>query len=110
METTIKFSPAIPLPKPFDVKQHIQELRGYLDPKDPFYQPKQQHTNIKAAIKLYENGKIDGMEEVFIKDGKLVPEEETFKGGSRSWNEGLCHQYAQKHAYAGFSTSQDARL
>jgi hypothetical protein len=106
-ETTVIFSPAIPLPKPFDVKQRIQELRGYLDPKDPFYQPKQQHTNIKAAIKLYEDGKIDGVEEVFIKDGKLVPEEETFKGGSWSWNEGVCHQYAQKHAddHGTFGTS-----
>ena len=39
------------------------------------------------------------MEQVFIKDGKIVPEEETFKRGSWSWNEGLWHQCAQKHAY-----------
>ena len=39
------------------------------------------------------------MKQVFLKDGKLVPEEETYKGGSWSWNEGIWYQYAQKHAY-----------
>jgi hypothetical protein len=55
MKATIEFSPVIPLPVPFDVQKRIQELRGYLDPNNPDYQPEQQHTNIKAAIKLYEN-------------------------------------------------------
>jgi hypothetical protein len=82
MEATIKFLPAIPLPVPFDVQKRIQELRGYLDPNNRHRQPEQQHTNIKAAIKLYEDGKIDGVEEVFIMDGKVVPEEEIFRGGS----------------------------
>jgi hypothetical protein len=99
IEATIEFSPVIPLPIPFDVQKRIQELRSYLDPNHPDYQPKQQHTNIKAAIKLYEDGKIDGVEQIFIKDGKIVPEEETFKGGSWSWNEGLWHQFAQKEPY-----------
>jgi hypothetical protein len=99
MEATIEFSPGILFPTPFDVQKRIQQLRGYLDPNDPNYQPEQQHTNIKAAIKLYEDGKIDGVEQVFIKDGKLVPEEEIYKGGAWCWNEGICHQYAQKHAY-----------
>jgi len=43
------------------------------DPNNPNHQPEQQHTNIKAAIKLYEDGKIDGMEQVFIIDGRVVP-------------------------------------
>src|SRR5271170_3825302 len=73
MEATIKWLPGIILPTSFDVQKRIQELHGYLDPNDPTYQPKQQHTNIKAAIKLYEDGKIDGVEQVFIKDGKVVP-------------------------------------
>jgi len=68
------------MPVPFDVHKRIQELRGYLDPNNPDYQPKQQHINIKAAIKLYEEGKIDGTEKVYIKDGKIVPREEVFKG------------------------------
>jgi hypothetical protein len=99
MEATIKWLPAISNPVPFDVPKRIQQLRGYLDPNDSTYQPKQQHTNIKAAIKLYEDGKIDGVEQVFIKDGKLVPKEEIFKGGAWCWNEGIWHQYPQKHAY-----------
>jgi hypothetical protein len=82
MEATIEFAPAIPFPRSFDVQKCIQELRGYLDPNNPNYQPEQQHTNIKAAIKLYEDGKIDGVEQVFIKDGKLVPKQEIFKGGA----------------------------
>jgi hypothetical protein len=92
MEATIKFSPEIPLPGPFDVQKRIQELHGYLDPNNP-HQPEQQHINIKAAIKLYEDGKIDGVEEVFIVDGKIVPEEEIYKGGSWTWSEGTSYQF-----------------
>jgi hypothetical protein len=29
----------------------------------------------------------------------LVPEEEIYKGGAWCWNEGIWHQYTQKHAY-----------
>ena len=98
----MEFSPAIPIPAPpFDIQKRIQELRGYLDPKNPDYQPEQQHTNIKAAIKLYEDGKIDGVKPVFIVDGKVVPEEESFTR-KWSWDEGMWYQYAQnaqKHAY-----------
>ena len=95
----IEFTPVVQLPDPFDVKKRIQELRSYLDPKGPDYQPENQHINIKAAIKLYEEGKIDGIQKVFIKDGKIVPEEETFKGPSPSFIEGIFHQFAEKHAY-----------
>jgi hypothetical protein len=56
----------------------IQELRGYLDPNDLKHQP-EQHTNIKAAIKLYEDEKIDGLEQIFIMDGKIVSKRETFR-------------------------------
>jgi hypothetical protein len=99
MEATIEFSPAIPLPVPFDVQKRIQELRGYLDPNNPSYQPEQQHINIKAAIKLYENGKIDGMEQVCIMDGKVVSKKDMFRGNSWSICEGRFHQYVQKQAY-----------
>jgi hypothetical protein len=51
-------------------------------------QPEQQHTNIKAAIKLYEDGKTDGVEQVLIIDGKVVPREEILRGSSWSWSEG----------------------
>jgi hypothetical protein len=92
MDITIKWLPTIPYPIPFNVQERTQQLHSYLDPNDPKYQPEQQHTNIKAAIKLYEDGKIDGVVQDFIKDGKLVPEQETFKGGAWYWNEGIRHQ------------------
>ena len=101
MEATMEFSPAIPIPAPpFDIQKRIQELRGYLDPKNPDYQPEQQHTNIKAAIKLYEDGKIDGVKPVFIVDGKVVPEEESFTR-KWSWDEGMWYQYAQNLDVSG---------
>jgi hypothetical protein len=96
----IKFTPAIPIPDPFDVNKRIQQLRSYLDPKSPDYQPKNQHINIKAVIELYEEGKIDGSQEVFIKNGKIVPEEETFKGPSPSFIEGMGDEFAEKYAYS----------
>jgi hypothetical protein len=107
MEATTEFSPAIPFPEPFDVQKRIQELRGYLDPKNPDYQPEQQHTNIKAVIKLYEDGKFNGEGEVFVMDGKLVSEKETFTGKSWSWSEGVCYQFvqAQKEAYGHVAVS-----
>lgn len=46
------------------------------------YQPEKQHTNIKAAIKLYQDGKIDGIEEVIIKDGKIISWEDILKSGT----------------------------
>ena len=56
----IKFSPACPMPVPFDVQKRLQELRSFLDPNNPNYQPENQHYNIKVAIKLYEEGKFMG--------------------------------------------------
>src|SRR3954451_15562671 len=87
MSDKMEFSPAIPWPAPFDVKKRIQELRGYLDPKNPRYEFEQQHVNIKAVIQLYEDGKIDGSEEVFIMHGKVVTEQETLEGNTWAWIE-----------------------
>jgi hypothetical protein len=76
--TPIFFSPGIPIPLEFDVQKRIQQLRSYLDPDDPWYQPEQQHANIRAAIKLYEDGKIDGVERVYIVGGEVVSREEAY--------------------------------
>jgi hypothetical protein len=97
----IQFSPAVPMPVPFDVKERIQQLRNFLDPNHPHYQlvPEYQHVNIKAIIKLYEEGKIDGTQKVYLKDGKIVPREEAFKGPSAPACEGMFYQLAQKHSY-----------
>jgi hypothetical protein len=70
MSKTIQFSPAIPWPVPFDIQKRIEELRGYLDPKNPQYERGQQHVNIRAAIQLYEDGKSDGSQEVYIHSGR----------------------------------------
>jgi hypothetical protein len=118
MPDKIEFSPAIGWPVSFDVQKRIQELRGYLDPKNPQYECEQQHVNIRAAIQLYEDGKIDGSEEVFIMGGKVVTEQEMYKGTTWTWVEvhsfkslsktyltnGLklqetCYEFAEKHAY-----------
>jgi hypothetical protein len=119
MPDKIEFSPAIAVPVPFDVKKRIQELRDCLDPKHPHYECEQQHVNIRAAIQLYEDGKIDGSEEVFIMDGKVVTEEEMYKGTTWTWVEvhsfkslprthltngfklqETCYEFAEKHAYS----------
>jgi hypothetical protein len=99
MEATIKFSPAIPIPVPFYVQKRIQELRSYLHSNNPNYQPEIQHINIKAAIKLYEEGKIDGMDQVFIRDGKIVSREEALEGPSPFICEGRSYQLGEKQAY-----------
>jgi hypothetical protein len=87
MSNKIEFSPAIPWVEPFDVQKRIQELRGYLDPKNPQCEPKEQHVNIKAVIQLYEEGKIDGLENICIMEGKVVTKQEMFKGTARAWVE-----------------------
>jgi hypothetical protein len=85
----------------FDVSKRIQELHGYLDPTNPHYQPERQYINIKAAIKLYEYGKIDGVQPVSIVNGKVVPRDKIFKGPFCSWSEGRWHQFTQKHTVKG---------
>ncbi|KIN04941.1 hypothetical protein OIDMADRAFT_50774 [Oidiodendron maius Zn] len=107
MEPSIKFLPAIPNPVPFDIQKRIQQLRSFLDPNNVHYQPERQHINIKAVIKLYEDGKIDGVNRVHVMDGEVVPEEKIFKGPSCSWTEGIFHQFAQKQAYGHGSFGPD---
>jgi len=94
----IKFDPGR-LPPPIDVKKRLEQLRGYLDPNDPWYQPEYQHINIRVIIKLYEEGLIDGSQYVYVQDGKLVSREQSLKGPSPGLTEGVFHQYSQKTSY-----------
>jgi len=87
MASNIEFSPAIPIPLVFDVQKRIEQLQSFLDPNDPNYQPEEQHTNIKAVIKLYEDGKLDGHQPLTIMDGKIVTLQEAFKGKAHFWCE-----------------------
>jgi hypothetical protein len=99
MPEKIKFLPLVPIPDPIDPRKRIQELHSYLDPTSPSYLPQNQHVNVKAVIRLYEEGRINGVEEVCVKEGKIVSKAETFKGPSPSFIEGTCYELADKHAY-----------
>ncbi|KAH0547707.1 hypothetical protein FGG08_000196 [Glutinoglossum americanum] len=83
----ITFAPAFPIPLVFDVQERIQQLHSYLDPSNPLYQPEQQHINIKAAIQLYEDGKLDGLQQVYIMDGKVVAREVALNRTTWAWSE-----------------------
>ena len=49
MESTIKWLPAFSRPFTFDVQKRIQQLRGYLDPKNPDYPMSPLPWNAKQA-------------------------------------------------------------
>ncbi|KAI9771803.1 MAG: hypothetical protein M1840_001573 [Geoglossum simile] len=91
MASQIEFSPGIPIPLVFDVQERIQQLRSYLDPNDPQYQPEPQHVNIKAVIELYEQGKIDGHQQIHVRHGKIITQEESFKGPDWAWGDGTVY-------------------
>jgi hypothetical protein len=91
----IKFSPATPIPLVFGVQAHIQRLHNWMtDPKDPLYQPEEQHANIKTLIKLYEDKKLDGFQEVWLLEGKVVTKEvaKNRPRGVRVWCE-VCPEF-----------------
>ncbi|OBT40247.1 hypothetical protein VE00_09727 [Pseudogymnoascus sp. WSF 3629] len=83
----VEFAPATPIPLVIDTKARIKELQGYLDPNNPKYEPERQHVNIRAAIKLYEEGKIDGIQRITIIDGKITPFEDVVKSKAAFWIE-----------------------
>lgn len=85
----LECSPATPMRRGFDVQARIETLRWYLDPANPNYEPERQHVNIRAAIKLYEEGQIDGIQSITIINGKIAPFEDAFKSKSGSWIEVL---------------------
>ncbi|OBT68745.1 hypothetical protein VE03_02222 [Pseudogymnoascus sp. 23342-1-I1] len=89
-----EFSPATPIRRVFDVQARIKTLQGYLDPANPDYEPERQHVNIGAAIKLYEEGEIDGIQRITIIDGKIAPFEDAFTSKTGSWIEGTFCQKA----------------
>ena len=81
-----KWDDLVPLPIIFDPKARITLLKSILTPGNPHYQQPYQHTNIRAAIALYESGKLDGSK-VLIAGGKVVSNEEALKGGIPVWSE-----------------------
>jgi len=54
----IKFSPACPMPVPFDVQKRLQELRSFLDPTTPTtINPKTSTTISKSPLSSTRKGK-----------------------------------------------------
>ena len=95
--TTIEWMPAWQ-PPPLDIQKRIQDLRSCLDPNSPFYH-KEHEANIKAAIKLYEDKKIDGTQEICLQDGKIIPKEKNHET-PWCWDEQpVCYQFAEKQVY-----------
>lgn len=83
----VEFAPAVPIPYVVDVKERIKELETFLDPTNPKYEPERQHPNIRTAIKLYQEGKIDGIEHTFIVNGEVTPFKDIVKPGAAIWVE-----------------------
>jgi formate hydrogenlyase subunit 6/NADH:ubiquinone oxidoreductase subunit I len=55
-------------------------LREFLDPTSPgYFNRERQHPNLRAAIRAYETGEIDGTTRVWFADGKIVTYEEAMK-------------------------------
>jgi len=101
----IEFSPVIPIPRQFDVNKRLQQLKSLLNNRKP---PKsKQHPdyrflhseNIKALIELYENGEIQGGQEVCLIAGRRVSSEEALKSTDAVWIENTPSQYALKQLY-----------
>jgi hypothetical protein len=101
MTDKAEFSPSMPITPVFDVQARIKELQGFLDPSNPNYQPERQHKNIRAVIKLYEEGKIDGLKRTTIIDGKIVPYKAAFESKSGSWTEVSFFIQAQRYGLCG---------
>ena len=81
MPSSVPFSPACPLGPPvIDVASRLQMLRKFLDPTSPeYFDRERQHPNLRAAIRAYETGEIDGTKRVWFADGKIVTYEEAMK-------------------------------
>ena len=100
MDKPVVWLPQNPCPPiPFDVQGRITELRTYLDPNSSRYQRPEQHENIKALITLYEEGKINGGDRVYIQKGKIIQREHMLKDPGWTWAEGTVYQRSNKCAY-----------
>ncbi|KAI9849944.1 MAG: hypothetical protein M1837_000158 [Sclerophora amabilis] len=77
----------MPLPPVFDVEGRIKRLKEYLDIANPTYQRPEQHVNIRAAIRLYENGELDGIRQVEIMNGKIVTQKAALESLDWVWLE-----------------------
>lgn len=78
------FSPAMPIPPVFDLKEYLAGLYDRLDPKSKNFERPEQHKNLRALIKLYETGqRKDNFTFIHIINGEVVSEEEMWT--TRDW-------------------------
>lgn len=94
----ITFTPIPPPPK-FDVQKRIADLQHALEPNHELSARLEQHKNILAVIKLYQDGKLDGSQHAYVIDGQLVTEEQFYKRKTWGVQERTYHQYVQKCSY-----------
>lgn len=100
MDKPVVWLPAYPCPPvPFDVKTRIKELRCHLDPKHAYYEDPLQHQNIEAVIRLYEEGKINGVDTVYVQRGKIISWEDILKDPGPVWLEEISYQRVQNCVY-----------
>lgn len=86
-----KWDELVPLPSIFDPNARITFLQSLLVETNPYYQPPRQHENIKAAIKMYESGVLNGDTKVLIAGGKIVSQKEALECDLPVWGEVSCH-------------------
>jgi hypothetical protein len=96
----VKFSPAQLPGTPDDPVRRLNDLKRFLDPNAKDFQPKEQHENIRCAIRLYEDGKLPKPGRTWIHNGKVVAEEKVFGRVPWVWlEESMACQFASKCAY-----------
>lgn len=100
MDKPVIWLPRNPCPPvAFDVKARIEQLRSYLDSNNSHYQRPQQHENIEAVIRLYKEGKINGVDTVYVQRGKIIVWKDILKNSDSTWAEGMSYQRVQKCTY-----------
>ncbi|KAF7508346.1 hypothetical protein GJ744_009337 [Endocarpon pusillum] len=74
------------------MSRNVSKTPQLLDPNNPSCEPERQHVKIKAVIKLYEDGKIDGIKHVSVMNRMIVSRYEIFKDPHYFWTEGRHYQ------------------
>lgn len=71
----------------FDPNTRVTFLKSLFIETNPNYQDPRQHLNIKAAISMYESGKLNGNIKFLIAGWNVVNNEEALEGGLPVWSE-----------------------
>ncbi len=66
MPGPITWSPAMPIPRVFDVQGHVAHLNDHLNPNSPYYERVEHHENLRTLKNLYETGQRKNVEEEYV--------------------------------------------